>query len=192
MPQEALLNILEEDARNQSARMLEDAEAAAKEIVAESEREVLAAREERVKDLSDSLEKKKAALVNSARTRAEGLKLKARRELIDDVFSEAVKSLNGLPGDRYEEFLGRLFGELKAEWAKDRGKEKPVALVNPADMGIIKDHEIEFKPDPKIEAGVVFVSADNRLRYENTVPSRVARIRADLLPNINKMLFGDK
>lgn len=192
MPQEALLNILEEDARNQSARMLEDAEAAAKEIVAESEREVLAAREERVKDLSDSLEKKKAALVNSARTRAEGLKLKARRELIDDVFSEAVKSLNGLPKDRYEEFLGMLFSELKAEWAKDRGKEKPIALVNPADMGIIKDHEIELKPDPKIEAGLVFVSADNRLRYENTVSSRVARIRADLLPNINKMLFGDK
>ncbi len=185
--EDALLNALEEDARTQCAAIIEEAGKAAADIIAEAEKEVSILREERFDSLNIRLRELKTSSINAARVRAEGLKLKARHEIIEKVLDDALEGFKGLPREEYAEVLKSLYEELKKEWGS---REKPVVLVNPEDTGFIKEASFEVRPDPDVRLGAVFVSGDGRIRYENTIPSRIKSIRPDLVAAVEKTLFG--
>lgn len=188
--QDALIKAIEEDALAQSSRIAGEAEEAAGEIAARADAEVSILREERLKELAAEIERRRSALLNSARTKTNGLKIAAKREVMEGVLNAALTRFRELPSERYAALLGFFYEETKRSWQKDRPLEKPVVLLNPSDMGLLKDAGVEFRPDESVSIGVVFVSEDLKMRYENTAVSRLKRARAALEPLLNSILFG--
>ena len=168
MAQDPLIAALEEDARGQAARIIEEAEEA-----------------------RERLGKTRAAAVNGARTRAAGLKLAVRQELIQRAIDEAAKRFFSLNGEERSRLVARLYAELEREWARARSYEPPVVRVNPADLKLIEAGGAVVLPDESVAAGVVFTSADGRVRFENTVSSRMERAKKKMIPAINEMLFDE-
>lgn len=189
MAEDTLLKTLEEDARTQAAGILKDAERRAREIIDEAERESAALKEARLAELSAALKKERSALLNSARVRSSGAMLEVRRSVIDSVLESAVESFREMPEKEYSGLLKRLCSVLKKDLSGDGG-DRPVIRVNPADIGKLADTDVEFAADPSVSLGVVWASADGRVRKELTIPSIIRKTRKTLETEIDKALFG--
>jgi vacuolar-type H+-ATPase subunit E/Vma4 len=189
MAENTLITALEEDARAQAARLLEEAREATDAVLRESRADVERERDRRVRQVEIDLLGQRAALLNSARTRASGGKLSVRHGLIERAMDEAVNRFTSMPKDEYRLLLNRLFLELKDEWEKKRPGESPDVLVNPADIGLLET-SFTLKADKGISLGVVFASLDGTVRFENTIPGRLEKGRTLMVPAINEMLFG--
>ena len=191
MAQDPLIAALEEDARNQASRIIEEAQEAREAILRQARGDAQREGEERLSEAKERLRKTRAARINTARTKTAGMKLGVRQELITRAIDEARKSFFSLKGADYSKLLSHLYGELERDWARARLDEAPVVRVNPADVGIIRADGAAVKPDESIAAGVVFESADGRVRFENTVSSRIERAKKNMIPAINEMLFDE-
>lgn len=189
MAEDTLLKTLEEDARIQADGILKDAERRAREIIDEAERESAVLKEARLAELSAALKKERSALLNSARVRSSGAMLEVRRSVIDSALESAVESFRGMPEKEYSGLLKRLCSILKKDLSAD-GESRPVIRVNPADIGKLDDTDVEFVPDPEVSLGVVYASADGKVRKELTIPSIIRKTRKTLETEIDKALFG--
>ncbi len=190
MAEDTLISALEEDARAQASRVLEEAREAAEAALEEARAEAKALEESSFMELDSSLKRKRAALLNLAATKASGEKLKVRHALIDRALEEAGKRFSAMPEDEYRRFLGRLFSELRGDWERGRPGESPVVFVNPADVALVET-SYEVKADERVVQGVVFASKDGVVRFENTVPGRLMRAKAMMVPAMNELLFGE-
>lgn len=189
MAEATLLDALEEDTRNQCAVIIREAEETAERIGKEAVEAAQAAFDTRMLEARSSLARRRAAAINAARTRMGGLTLGVRHHLMDEVFARSLKRFKELPKDEYAKLLNSLYAETKADWLRAGITEKPIVLISESDAGLIKD-QADFRFDASVSLGVVFVSFDARLRFENTIQSRMAKARTELIPVINKVLFG--
>ncbi|GMR04603.1 MAG: hypothetical protein BMS9Abin23_0503 [Thermodesulfobacteriota bacterium] len=190
MAEEDLLKAVEEDARAQAQGLIQDAEKEAAGIVEEAESEAASVRAERLGALSEAMARRRTALINGARIRTAALKLEARLGVIEEAVVMAVKRLKGLPEDKYRILLNRFFKELERRWQEAGPGTDPVVFVNPADVDIIEDQPVEIRPDADVSLGVVFASADGRIRFENTVETRIKRARPEIVMDLDKLLFS--
>ena len=187
---DALIIAIEQDALLQCERLLLDAEEAATEMLEAAGEQTSRESRARAASLSAVLERKAASAVNAARTKAAGRLLSVRSEMAEEVLKRVEQGFKDLPRERYSALLNRFYSELKADWFEAHEPSAHLVLVNPADMGLVKDTEAEFKADDGVSLGVVFVSKDGRLRYENTVSSRIWKGRDALLPMVDGILTG--
>lgn len=187
---DALIIAIEQDALLQCERLLLDAEEAATEMLEAAGEQTSRESRARAASLSAALERKAASAVNTARTKAAGRLLSVRSEMAEEVLKRVEQGFKDLPRERYSALLNRFYSELKADWFEAHEPSAHLVLVNPADMGLVKDTEAEFKADDGVSLGVVFVSKDGRLRYENTVSSRIWKGRDALLPMVDGILTG--
>lgn len=190
MAEETLITALEDDAREQARQILEEARQTAESILREASLEAEQERQERTDALKQRLRSDKAAVLNGARMKASGSKLAIRHELADRAVNDAQERFASLPKEEYSGFLGQLFSELKSEWDIERPGEVPVVLVNQADMGLLKT-DLKVREDNGVRLGVVFVSGDGKIRFENTVAARLSKGRTVMAPAINEMLFDE-
>lgn len=190
MPEDALITAIEQDARQQCEKLLRDAEEAAAEMVEAAGKETERESSERIASLSATLDRKSASAINAARTKAAGLVLSVRSEMAEEVLKRSESFFAGMDRDKYSALLNRFYAELKSDWLEAHEPDAHVVLLNPADMGLVTDPEAEFKGDESVSLGVVFLSRDGRLRYENTVASRIRRGRDTLLPIVDGILTG--
>jgi vacuolar-type H+-ATPase subunit E/Vma4 len=192
MAHEQLIKALEEETRRETERIIGEAEADADAIVREAEEDAEKGRLERLESLKKELDKERAAAINRARANARGRLLAERRKIIEGVFQKAQKKFQGLSKADYGELIKCLYKELKKDWQADNASKgnKPRVHINPSDTDLIKDPEVEFVPDDSVFLGVVFVSKDGRVRAENSFSSRLKKVRAGLIPELNRVLFG--
>ncbi|MBE7415541.1 MAG: hypothetical protein HS130_10100 [Deltaproteobacteria bacterium] len=186
-----LIAALEEDARAQASRLIEEAEEAREEMLRRARDEAAKEADERLSTIRERLKRERAATLNSARTRAAGLKLGVRRELLDGVLVEAQKRLVSLPDAEYGRLVTRLYEALKDEWEKARPGEQAIIRLNPADAARVRADGARVEPDTRVAGGVVLTSVDGRVVFENTVPSVVERARKVMVPAIDKLLFRE-
>ncbi|OGP13311.1 MAG: hypothetical protein A2052_03460 [Deltaproteobacteria bacterium GWA2_54_12] len=190
MAEDTLITALDEDARAQAARIIEDAREAGEAVLREARAEVSRERETRALELEAQLKGQRAALLNTARTRASACKLSVRHALVERALNEAEKRFSSMAKEEYRHLLNQLFSELKSEWEKQRPGESPIVLVNPADTGLLET-AFMLKADEGVVLGVVFSSIDAAVRFENTIPARLFRAKAVMVPAINEMLFDE-
>lgn len=188
MSEDTLIEALEQEARSQAGRLLEEARASADAFMLEAATEVASERERRFSELDASMKSRRASLLNAAASRAAGSALEVRHEMIDRAFKEALSRFSSMAAEEYRVLLNRLLEELMDDWQSRRPSDVPVVLVNPADSRLI-DTELVLKPDESVSLGVVLATADNGVRFENTVASRLSSARAETLPAMNEMLF---
>ncbi|MBI5586844.1 MAG: hypothetical protein HY889_00580 [Deltaproteobacteria bacterium] len=189
MAEDTLLKTLEEDARAQASEVLKDAERRSQEIFEAARRESASLKEARLKELSATLMKERSALLNSARVRASGALLEVRRSVIDAVLKKAVESFNLLPEKEYSGLLKRLYSILEKDW-ESVGTGRPIVRINPSDTGKIDEKGAVLVPDPSVSLGLVFTSADGKVRKELTIPSIVRKAAKTLETEVDKVLFG--
>lgn len=192
MGQDALIKALEEESGKEAERIIKEAEAEAGTLLREAEEAAERERRERLEGFKKELEKKRAAAINRADANARGLLLAEKTRILEDIFTEARRTVEGLPKGRYAELVKGLYEELEKDWATERpdNKNGPIVHLNPADLDLLKEAGVEFVGDEAISLGLVFVSRDGRVRLENTFSSRLKRARTAILPRLKEMLFG--
>lgn len=186
---DALLKAIEEDAFAESERLIKDAGDAAFAIAGEAGAEAASERRERLDALYQGFEKRRASAVNNAHIRVNAQKLMVRREAVEEVLRGVPAVVERMPDADYAAFLTRLFKELERAW-KESFAGEPVILAGAREAGLLSKAGIAVQSDPTISPGVVFVSKDGRIRFENTVHSRIEKAGSKLVMELNRTIFG--
>jgi len=117
-----------------------------------------------------------------------------RQQLIDDAFSRSGEKISGIRSDpSYPALYERLTREIIAALAG----EDIILHIDPADSGICMDVmkntgiDCDIVQDIKTIGGLSGTSADGKIRADNTLESRLERIRdTSTLEIINLILGG--
>lgn len=188
-----LVAILEKESAAEIARILEDARARAEQI----EREARAAAAEYAERQRQRLEtERRAALVKAqsgAQVQAAALVLRAKDEAIADVFRRAEQALLRVPQDRsryaavlrglIREAAGGLSGRLVVEVHPDDRDAAAQAV-----QGLGLDAEVRTAED--VRGGARVLTPDRRFVVENTLLSRIGRVRTVLASDVAQLLWG--
>ncbi len=188
-----LVIILEKEAASEIERVLAESRAQAERILTQATQEAqafLAAQRQRVET------ERKAAQVraeSAAQVKAAALILQAKDQAIRDVFTAAEAELARVQQDktRYAAVLRGLIREAAG------GLSGRITVeANPRDLELVKQAvrelklDAEVKPADEVSGGVRLISDNGRLVVENTLASRVDRVRALLAPDIANLLWG--
>jgi vacuolar-type H+-ATPase subunit E/Vma4 len=188
-----LVIILEKEAASEIERVLAESRAQAERILTQATQEAqafLAAQRQRVET------ERKAASVraeSAAQVKAAALILQAKDQAIRDVFTAAEAELARVQQDktRYAAVLRGLIREAAG------GLSGRITVeANPRDLELVKQavrelkFDAEVKPADEVSGGVRLISDNGRLVVENTLASRVDRVRALLAPETAALLWG--
>jgi vacuolar-type H+-ATPase subunit E/Vma4 len=188
-----LIVILEKEAAGEIERILGESRAQAERLVAEAKQEA----QEYLTAQRQQLEaERKAAQVralSAAQVRASALVLQAKDEALHEVFSVAAAELARAQQDkvRYGPILRGLIREASGALSGRMTVE-----ANPKDLDLVKQAVRDLKLDAEVKAaddisgGVRLISDDGRFNVENTLTSRVGRVKTLLAPEIAAMLWG--
>ena len=183
MPLRELLNAIEAEANEESARLREEAEAEAEAVLSGARSEAARAREEILRAHAPATE-------NEANRRVALACLEAGR-LRREAHDEAFRLLLGETRDRladaraepgYRETLRALLGEALAALP-----DAATARVDPGDVELASDlirelnPDLTVTPDPGVGGGVVLESAGGRV-VGNTFGARLANAEPRLRP----------
>ncbi len=131
-------------------------------------------------------------IVNAAKMQARHDVAAERDVLIGQTFEEARETLRGL---RERDGYQRLFDSLLRE-ALSSAEHPSSVLVDPRDMEIAKSSlkaqalDLPAKGELTTAAGVVVLSNDDRVRHDNTVETRLARVEERARERVGELLFG--
>lgn len=188
-----LVTILEKEANAEIERILTEARGQAERLIAQANQDAQAYLTEQRQRIEAE---RKAALVkadSAAQVRASALVLQAKDQAIAEVFATAGAELARLQQDktRYGAILRGLIREASGALSG-----RMTVQANPKDLDLVKQAvkdlklDAEVKPGDDISGGVRLISDDGRFVVENTLASRVARVRSLIAPEIAAQLWG--
>ncbi len=188
-----LITILEKEAVGEIDRILGEARVQAERMVAEATRqaqEYLAAQRQQ---LEAERQAAKVRALSAAQVRASALVLQAKDEALHEVLSVAEEELARVQQDkaRYGPILRGLIREASGALSGRMTVE-----ANPKDLDLAKQAVRDLKLDAEVKAaddvsgGVRLIAADSRFIVENTLASRVERVKTLLAPEIATLLWG--
>lgn len=188
MNQEELLKALEEDARKEREKVLQEAEEEARRIIEEAQQELKRLKEEDLIRWKALLSTERAKAINEAKAYAMALLLEARHSILKEVFQRAEKELEKREG--YPDVLRRLILEA-LEDQKD-GEGRVIVFVSGEDLPILQGinllQGVEIRAG-EVRLGVVVTTRDGRRRVVNTLKSRLEKAKTGLMTILNEMLF---
>lgn len=187
------------DARAQTEKILADARAKA-ETVRQNYREQAAA--ERAKILeraAQDSERTQREGVATAQLRARTQQLADREKLLDKVFQTATQQLAEVQkGQEYAQIARQLLHEALAYLGSPTAKVRMDAitrqhLTDQVLADISKERKVEVSIGEPLEngMGVIAESPDGRLRYENTLETRLSRMQNSLRTPVYHLLMGE-
>ncbi len=188
-----LTAILEKEAASEIDRILGETRAQAERLVAEATQEA----QEYLTAQRRQLEAERAAAgvraLSAAQVRASALVLQAKDEALHEVFSVAEEELARVQQDkvRYGPILRGLIREASGALSG-----RITVEANPKDLDLVKQAVRDLKLDAEVKAaddisgGVRLISDDGRFLVENTLTSRVERVKTLLAPEIAAQLWG--
>jgi len=188
-----LVAILEKESAAEIERILAEARERAAQITAEARRQA-AEHLQAARQRSEG--ERKAALAraaSSAQVRAAALVLQAKDRALAEVFSRAEAELQRIQQDRaryaaalralMREAAVGLSGRLVVEVHPD---DRDLARQIARDLGI--DAEVAAAPD--VSGGVRVATLDRRFVVENTLSSRIERVKPVLASEVAAVLWG--
>ncbi|WP_135228939.1 V-type ATP synthase subunit E [Deinococcus fonticola] len=182
----ALDKLLENEAQAEIDRIRAEARGRAEKIVADAR--------ERAQNLLESrrraLESQRQAGLVRARSAAD-LEMSASRlsasesgmTQVYDLVNQYLGSVTGAP--EYRDVLTRLVQE-----ARQAVPDAEAVEVNPADLGLgrIIVQDIPVRENPQIQGGVRVIARGGKSGITNTLTGRLERVKADMAPQINRIL----
>ncbi|HTE04228.1 MAG TPA: V-type ATP synthase subunit E family protein [bacterium] len=188
-----LIAILEKESAVEIERIVAGARAQAEQLMAQARDEAQAHLELQRQRLDAERKAAQVRALGAAQVRASALVLQAKDEALHEVFSAAADELARLQQDRarygpilrglIREASGALSGRITVE-------------ANPKDLELVKQSVRDLKLDAEVKAaedvsgGVRLISDDSRFIVENTLASRLERVKTLLAPEIAALLWG--
>lgn len=188
-----LVTILEKEADAECERILSEARAQATQIQAEARVAAEAARETVRGHIEAERNAAQTRAQSAAQLKASSLVLKARDELLAEVFAKANEELSRIGSDRgrYHPILRALVKEAASELTG-----RLVVEVNPPDVETAQHAvrelglDAEVRPAGGVRGGVRVSTTDGRFIVENTLRSRLDRVKPVLATEVAGMLWG--
>lgn len=188
-----LIQLLEQEARVEKDQVLNEAQAKAQEIAAAAARDAdeIDAEARRRVDAEETQARARAA--STASLRAAALVLAAKDEAIREVFEQAEADLRRAAGDPQRR--GTVLRTLLREAAQDLGGGRVTVDVARGDVPAVQEAcrelglDAEVRQAPDVADGVRVASADGRVVVENTLASRLARARREMVSRVAETLW---
>jgi|GEM_PF-5194825 vacuolar-type H+-ATPase subunit E/Vma4 len=181
-------------AEEEAKKLRQSAEAEAKRILAEAKaerdrRHAIESREETAR-----VRRQTATELALARFEARQSLLKAREELIEQVFAELPAALDTLrKSASYPRLLAGLVREAAAALQGDRFIVKVAPEDRPAAEQAMRADDgpkVQIEEDAGLRGGCVVYQEDRRAYYDNSFAAIVARDKQRLRPMVAQWLFG--
>ncbi len=196
-----LSNLLEQEARVEQDQVRTEARAKADEVLAAARREadeVLAAATRRAEDEQVQA---RARATSTASLRAAALVLVAKDGAIRAVFEQAEAELASAAADprRRAGILKVLLREATRGLVPHEGGQaggRAAVEAAPGDAQAVREAcrelglDAEVRETSEIAGGIRLASPDGRSVVENTVPSRLARARREMVSRVAEILWG--
>ncbi len=185
-----LLKKIDEEGKRQAQSILDEAEAKARQRLAEAEQQIQAWREEHLKHAQQEIESEKRLILSRARARARETVLRAKGQAAEKLFEQLSRDVTGLRSDpsTYRAFL--------AHCLKETEREIPGPLVlqiDPQDESLVREiirgtsHTIGEKI--KMLGGFIATNQRGDLLIDNRLETRIANLRQHYRPELSQALF---
>ncbi len=189
-----LRQLLEQEAQAEQDRALAEARTRAEEIIAAARREaeeIVASGRRRA---DDERTQGLVRVTSTASLRAAALVLAAKDEAIRKVFEQAEADLRSGAADpkrRRAMLLG-----LVREAMRGVAGGRVLVVASPGDVEAVRDAcrelglDAEVRESPDVADGIRLATPDGRAVVENTVPSRLARARREMVSRVAEILWS--
>lgn len=191
----------------EAKEIIEDATEQARRIIKEAEEKAAKIKSQKTKEVSENLNDKEAAELDSARLEEKKKISNAKSQLQDDALTQAMEKLEKISSDsspRYQENLKKLIIKAATEI---RATDLEI-LINSRDREFIKNRLAELKKDIsrlkgtqvslKVSeetlntiGGAIVRDKNKRQIFNSTLEAGLAKARQELLGEISASLFED-
>lgn len=190
-----LIQLLEQEARVEKDQALREAHAKAEEILAAATREAEEIEAAARRRVQSEQAQAKAQATSTASLRAAALVLAAKDDAIRGVFEQAEAALRAAASDpqRRPGVLRVLLSEAGRDLT-DGGRV--TVETAPGDVPAVRDAcrelglDAEVRGVPDVADGVRVAAADGRVAVENTLGSRLARARREMVSRVAETLWS--
>lgn len=188
-----LVAILEKEAEAECQRVLAEARTNGAQITDDAQKDAQAIMEAAGRQVETERRAARMQAESAAAVRAAALVLQAKDQALAEVFARSEEELAQVLKSR-QRYASLLRGLLK-EAAGELGG-KLVVLVHPHDLElahpIIRELRLdaEVKAVPDVSGGVRLSTGDGRFVVENTLSSRLARVKSTLVTDVAALLWG--
>jgi vacuolar-type H+-ATPase subunit E/Vma4 len=197
MGHEELIETLLKEGENKCREVMEKARA-------ESEATLLEARERAGQlgqtsreEFQKEIQARRARIFSQARIEGRGILLRAKHEVLDQVFARAEERLRARlkragGGDTDRRFWIRRVEESLPK-SRPAGIKALLHEAAPDDLeGVLRQRGVacERVTDPELWFGFRLVSTEGEVVVTNSYRSRLEKIRSDLMVDLNTLLFG--
>ena len=197
---EALSRAILRDARAEAEEMQEEALAKAEEIRQRAQAEAESERRAILERARKDSERLRSQAVASAQLKARTLQLEHREKLLDKVFDAARQRLASIQKrSDYDQVAAQLLREgitqLNAHSAEVRADEATERFLKTMMADRVKKElnaEISFGKHLEQGNGLVVSASGGRLTYDNTLETRLSRLRSALRSSVYQVLMGEK
>jgi V/A-type H+-transporting ATPase subunit E len=188
-----LVAILEREAAAEAERILAEARVEAEQIAADARTEADGIRETARRRAETERKAAQTRAQSAAQLKAASLILQAKDAAIAEVFERAHRDLAQAAQDRnrYQRMLRALIKEASSELTG-----RLIIEVNPSDADTARQAarelglDAEVKPSADVSGGVVVSTSDGRFVVQNTLASRLERVKPTLATEVANMLWG--
>jgi vacuolar-type H+-ATPase subunit E/Vma4 len=187
-----ILQALEDQAQADCAECLGEAEAHAKHIVDEAEREAAGIRDRYLQNMERTAGAEAAQKVNAARLESKMLISSVKGDGLDNVFTQAQSQLGSLRSrPDYPQALEAMLAE-----ALDGASDDAVVKVNPDDVAAAQSAAGRIAPGVRVEGdasvvGGVLVELDGgTILRRNTLDDRLGRAREYVQNDVARVLLA--
>lgn len=196
---DALSKAIMEQARSEADQMLADAKTKAEEIRKRAEQRAAEERKAILSRVSQEAERIHGQKIATAQMKARTMQLEHREKLLEKVFDEAQKELVGIQQwTEYPEIAETLLREalmqIRAEVVEVQADEKTLSLLKRGALDkVAKELNTQITVGAPLERGigVIVKTADGHLQYDNTLETRLKRMKSSLRSPVHHLLMGE-
>lgn len=197
---QALARTVQEAARNEADRILADAKTQAGQIRRRGREEAQARRKEILDRAARDSEQLRSQAVATARMQARKRELEHRDRLLEGIIAKAERRIPEIAKrPDYELIAMRLAGEAAEHLASDslriRADERTRRILTEERLDdLSRKTGVKMQAGPALESGtgVVAETADGHRRYDNTLETRLQRMRSELRAAAYRILTGEE
>lgn len=187
------------DAHDEAGRIQVEGQARAEEVRRKAQAEAESIRKEILDRARQEADRLRSQVVASAQLKARTLQLEHREKLLERVFKASRERLAGIQKRAdYPQIAAFLLREavqqLNAKEAEMRADATTQKVLNAEMKSLTKELDLKLEVKDTLEEGVgVIVDASGgHLHYDNTLETRLERMKSSLRSPVYQVLMGEK
>lgn len=196
---ETLSRAILRDARDEADKIQTEGKDKAEEIRRRAEAEAEAVRKEILDHARKEAERLRSQVIASAQLKARTMQLEHREKLLDRVFKAARERLPGVQKrSDYQQIavflLREALTQLNATKAELRADAATQKILNGELKSLSKELNLELDVKDPLEEGVGLIvdASEGHLHYDNTLETRLERLKKSLRSPVHQVLMGEK